>query len=200
MSYILDALKKSDQERQQNNGPDLQTIHRPRHQHKSGAKVFGLVIGFSIVGVIVSAAVIWYWLDPQTFERPDKPEQKVISSETRPAEKITTAANPPAVQQPPQPSANTAVVNNRSIDSEPLSPVVEFWELPDPIQKAIPALTFSFHVYSDNPERRTIIINKRRVKEGDSIEPRLSLTEITKDGVILQWDKRRFSINVVESW
>ena len=29
MSYILGALKKSDQQRQQGAGPSLQTIHRP---------------------------------------------------------------------------------------------------------------------------------------------------------------------------
>ena len=29
MSYILDALKKSEQERQQNSGPNLQTVQRP---------------------------------------------------------------------------------------------------------------------------------------------------------------------------
>ncbi len=56
-------------------------------------------------------------------------------------------------------------------------------------------------MYSANVDRRTIIINKRRVKEGAVVSEGLTLIEITEKGVVLDWKKRyRFMIDVVENW
>ncbi|HEB27689.1 MAG TPA: hypothetical protein ENI05_07910 [Porticoccus sp.] len=197
MSYILDALKKSDQERQQNTGPSLQTVHRPHLINKNSNR-WGAVIFISVVVVCSTVLGLWYInfasvstvieskvvTDSVDLEPVPVPDPSPIESD-KPVTKISQS----------NPSAQT--VNDAAI----AGPVVEFWELPDPVQTAIPALTFSFHVYSSNPDKRTIIINKHRVREGDSVSHGLILEEITEQGVILQWQQRyRFSINVVESW
>ncbi len=178
MSYILDALKKSDQERQQNNGPNLQTIQRPHLINKrGGARNLQVVLLFTVVVLLVAAG--WYFYGGS------------IS-----INKASVAAAP-VVETQPAPVVTQSLPEPAPTYSEP----VEFSQLPDPVQQAVPALTFSFHVYSDNPERRTIIINKRRVREGDAVTPGLVLESITSQGVVLQWQgQHRFTINVVENW
>jgi general secretion pathway protein B len=191
MSYILDALKKSDQERQQNNGPSLQTVHRPHLSNKnSTSRLFLLIV--SVTTIFLFVLGFWY-VKPHIFagifegnasKNPVILEPEVVVPEL-PVKSTTQVTSPDQL-------VNDSVVS---------SAVVEFWELPDPVQASIPALTFSFHVFSTNPDKRTIIINKHRVKQGDSVSAGLILEEITTEGVVLNWQQRhRFSINVVESW
>ena len=47
-------------------------------------------------------------------------------------------------------------------------------------------MNISFHVYSDNPERRLVLINGKRYKEGDSLEQDCVLEGITPEGLILR--------------
>lgn len=192
MSYILDALKKSDQERRQNHVPTLQTINRPSYVEKKPGLAFELGVFFT--GAIVLIAITAWWYQTSSVAEFSIPKL---------AEPVRTnnVENPldinPVEKSFSEESINVeSAGNNKKIDT----PIVELWELPDPIRKTVPSLTFSFHVYSSNPERRTIIINKRRVREGDTMENGLLLNEITEEGAILQWNNRRFYINVVENW
>ena len=109
----------------------------------------------------------------------------------------------------------TAEIMNKNINSQAVEsnhvvePVVlklnesaiRFNDLDAYVRAEVPGLTFSFHVYSDTPVRRTIIINGRRVREGEWVEKQLLLEEITPKGVILIWNGlHRFSIDVVDGW
>jgi len=207
MSYILDALKKSDQERQQGNSPTLQTIHKPHFSRQDSPqwRVVALMVASLLVGVVGLAS--WYLLvyavntdrdidaspthsSVQQQAPSDTPEHASVAAIAKPLGDVST------LLVTAEPGPKTAV-----IEPAVLATVVELWELPDPVQQAIPSLTFSFHVYSSNADRRTIIINKRRVKEGAVISAGLTLVEITEQGVILDWKNRhRFMINVVEGW
>ncbi|MFT5692050.1 MAG: general secretion pathway protein B [Oceanicoccus sp.] len=204
MSYILDALHKSDQERQEKQGPTLQTIHRPHIINKSqdSSPVLTIFI-ISTISLIILVSV-WLFFPLQTGSI------KLISESTPTPKNTNTiieAVSPSILQKPllKEPElANTQPNSDTKIPAKPeQSPhmLVHFWELPNSVQQEIPALTFSFHVFSENSERRTIIINKHRVKESEWVAKDLLLEEITKDGIILIWmDKYRFSINVVENW
>lgn len=175
MSYILDALKKSEQERQQNNGPSLQTVHRPHLINKHAGKRSVLIVLLLLITGAMVLAGGWYFYN-------------------KPIPDAEPVAAVPAIVEP-------QLVTDVTPQIELSRYIAEFSELPDPVQQAIPALTFSFHVYSDNPARRTIIINKRRVREGDNVSEGLLLESITPQGVVLQWQgQHRFAINVVENW
>lgn len=191
MSYILDALKKSDQERQENTGPTLQTIQRPSPT-KSGTvrKTLLFICFFVLFSMMLIGA--YFLVDEEKIAKilqrssPAVDAEKIVET----PEKSNARAIPENIAPNPLPAKA----------SKPA--VVELWELPDSVQKNIPAMTFSFHVYSENPSRRTIIINKRRVKEGETISEGLVLEEITQQGLILDWNNatHRFTINVVENW
>jgi general secretion pathway protein B len=163
-------------------------VHRPRTSKKTSTWRWPV-----ICGVILLLACGLYFSLPaikQAIDRQQTPLTVTLGSEA------TAQVNNSASET----AATEVAIVAPVIAQEPYS-VVEFWQLPDPIQKKIPALTFSFHVYSTNPDKRTIIINKRRVKQGDTVSEELVLEEITQQGVILQWQGlHRFTINVVENW
>lgn len=191
MSYILDALKKSDQERQQNNGPTLQTIqHHGQPEQKSSALTWLLLLILLALLLVAGAGLGYYWL---WGEKPSN----VMVEPVPPAN--TSVPEAPLL---PQPADQPIVaIPEPAPVVKPKPDIVELWELPDNVQQQIPPMTFSFHVFSDNPERRTIIINNRRVKQGDTVVAGLVLEAITERGVVFDWQgDYRFSINVVENW
>ena len=195
MSYILEALKKSEQERQQQQAPNLQTIQRShlfhRGSHRSQQYILVALTAFLIVTVT-------FFVMPSTiFDSIVNALNKalpVVSSQTESIYDSVVDASPI--------EAKVKLVESALVDPVLLEPIlVEYWELPDPVKKKIPVMTFSFHVYSDNAERRTIIINGRRVKEGAVVLPDLVLEEVTREGVVFNWrGQYRFSIDVVSQW
>ncbi len=205
MSYILDALKKSDQERQQNAGPSLQTMQRP-HVINRRSTAFNLTVVAIVALICFSVTVSWYFytaLSVKTDANVVNAPQTILEED----ESAVVAATEKVLTEPDvskKTTDDTGINPNKTESVEPkLIPdvVLQYWELPDPVQKAIPAMTFSFHVYSDNATRRTIIINNRRMREGSLVSEGLTLEEITQEGVIFNWkEQHRFSINVVENW
>jgi general secretion pathway protein B len=55
----------------------------------------------------------------------------------------------------------------------------------------LPPLKISMHVYTDDPDSRVLIVDGRRLKQGDTINERLLLREIRRDGGVLEYDGRR---------
>lgn len=186
MSYILEALKKSDQQRQQHNGPSLQTIHRPIVS--SNHSTLMMVIALLVVLIIVAAMAIVAYL---YFNSLDTTQNLAVKSVVA-----------PAIEMEEKTVVNKTLVEKRPPLVKALDmAAVPFNALSAEQRGLIPGMTFSFHVYSDNPIHRTIIINGRRVKQGEWVEQGLLLEEITRKGVVLNWNNQlRFTIDVVESW
>lgn len=194
MSYILDALKKSDQQRQQGTGPNLQTVHRPLIGNNESPLLKLIVSLLVILLLLLGVGGGWYLFKgapsvPQETKRQSEASTTVDKSIVSGKAKVHTALKSPVVELVPK--------TVKKINSSAL----RFNDLDANTRASIPSLTFSFHVYSDNPSRRTIIINNRRVKEGELIEKSLLLEDITPLGVVMLWNNEtRFSIDVVESW
>jgi len=216
MSYILDALKKSDRERQNASGPTIQTIQQPQLVGDVTQRVNWTLILIPCFIASVSVAV-WTLSDIDiAFSLSSKQEQDnavVYQPTTAEPVQVTPSVNEiqpldtlnaPAVevQQPGVDSQfDTIRPNTTSVGvEEEQAPIIQFHLLPESVKRDIPALTFSFHVFSENPAKRTIIINNRRMAEGAFVVDGLQLTQITTEGVIMQWKNHRFSINVVEQW
>lgn len=73
-------------------------------------------------------------------------------------------------------------------------------ELPAAVRSAMPSLAFSFHVYASDPSRRTIIINGRRLREGQSLNKDIRLLNITPEGVELMFRNYRVALPVINHW
>ena len=223
MSYILDALKKSDQERQQGTSPNLHSTHGPIiPQRRNSSSIFKrqpflLVSG----GVVLLCAFlgIFFFQHHRFF-----PEQD--STKTSGAALLPTVPQTPTTAPLTQPSSLGTEVNktssqkvavieknkvalsthgDESTPDRPASvaakaaqtsvPLLPLLEdLPGALQAKIPDLKFAGHTYSKKPSQRIIIINGKILREGDMIAPSTFLKEITWEGVTIESNSVRFRV------
>ena len=98
MSYILDALKKSDRERKQGEVPSLQTVHADlvtAGRKRSAVRRKTLLTGGLCI-LVAAALALWRWPIPPT---PEKIEPPATSQQTVPAPVAEPAEQPPPVQK-----------------------------------------------------------------------------------------------------
>ena len=200
MSYILDALRKSDQQRRRNAAPTLLTLQPSAVVRKRPAYVtYGL-----LAVILIGGGVVVGWLRPwQSEPATVKPvESKPIESKPGPA---APAASEIASQVKPDnvlPEANslasgkTAPPPERRVDIAAADAagetVVEMDKLPTSIREEVSKITISVHAYSNTPGKRLVGIGRRILHEGDYVIPGLKLEEITPDGMILGYKGYRF--------
>lgn len=211
MSIILDALKKSDTERQRQSTPGIASIPAPG-TGRSSSRWFW-VIGLLLV---VNLAAITFLID-RTGESPAPP----TAVETMPVQ--SPAAQTPAalierqvpagaversdtVTPDPDPMPQTtasstvrpkpaAVIETHlppATTPSPARPSVTdglptFNELRARGVLQLPDLYIDIHVYSDDPTERFIFINMSKYKERAKLAEGPVVSEITPDGVILDY-------------
>jgi len=201
MSYILDALKKSDQQRQRGATPTLQaaqiTAARPQHP---------LFIHYGLLAVaLLGAGIMIGWLHPWQQEQM-LPETKPIAAES--PVPIPQQVEPASKQVEPAPSEKTGdttfvsagpgtaepVPDKRAelADVAPEQEAIPLIELPPAIQQEIPGMTVQLHAYSSNPIERLVSVNSTRLREGENLMPGLRLEQITPDGMIFSYKGYRF--------
>ena len=66
--------------------------------------------------------------------------------------------------------------------------------------RLVPSLSFSFHVYASDPARRTIIINGRRLREGQTLNKEIRLINITPEGVVVAYRQHHIALPVINQW
>ncbi|MFC6669209.1 general secretion pathway protein GspB [Marinobacterium aestuariivivens] len=73
-----------------------------------------------------------------------------------------------------------------------------YWrQLPVDVQRSLPELKFSVHIYSEDPASRRVKIGERMMREGQRITPQVRLEEIIPKGVILSYQEYRFRMNAL---
>lgn len=75
---------------------------------------------------------------------------------------------------------------------EPYVPAAR--ELPDNIQREIPALTVGGYIYSSVPAERSVLINNRLLREGSEIAPGLTLEKMLPKEAVLNYRGYRYRI------
>ena len=209
MSYILDALRKSETERRQGRVPDLgqqvQLIHRPKKKRVSPALWVSLAL---MLNAGVLAFVFWPGM-PATESEPVL-EDPVAETGAIPEPDPVESTPPPTATEPPVAESReraTVIVPSSAIP-ETAAPTVEpeqagrvphLVELPLSFQKSVPDLTFNSHIYSSSPASRRVMINDTYLRVGDVFEG-LRVDDITEEGVVLSRDGRRFRVGVVRDW
>ena len=214
MSYILDALRKSDQQRRRGTAPTLLAGQATAVAPKQPAFLaYGL-----LAAVLVGAGMLIGWLRPWQPEQaaPVRAEQvaaKPLASPPRqPASAPPVVAPQPTPQRPLRTKPKTAgtpreagaAVTEKSAVPAPEQPVgtaadaalvrtvISMAELPLAVQQELPAMTISVHAYSGNPANRLVGINNRMLREGEYLVPGLKLEQITPDGMIFGYKEYSF--------
>lgn len=104
MSYILDALKKSDQQRKQGDVPTLQTVHLPvRPQDKTPRVLYGVIA----LLLLLLMFVLGYLLSQQLLQSHDESTTVVLPTTDNAAEPVEPGAS---VQLDKQPANKTGAV------------------------------------------------------------------------------------------
>ncbi|RLT90122.1 MULTISPECIES: general secretion pathway protein GspB [unclassified Ketobacter] len=227
MSYILDALRKSEQERQRGKVPD---IHGAGTETVvSGGKANPWPIITVTVVVINLALLVYFWFQFTGNEQPaavSPAPQKMVSEpalpEFAPAPPATPTLTPPqpgagpvvsadkappppaqTQRSDPQPAQMNSLETGQS-DQDDRVPSVGYLpqleELPAYERDGIPDMTFSSHMYSSIPRFRSIIINGKRLKEGQYLNQELQVREITESGVVLSRGGTLFEVDVLGRW
>jgi general secretion pathway protein B len=223
MSYILDALKKSEQERGRGSAPNVQTLHSSSLNYRSNKTQLW---PYMLLGaVLLNLAALFYFMlaKPDTdsaarLSQPELPETVIAATpaSTQPANRMYPAAAAEPVPKTdvtvykpislPDSRDGSAQAASTSLRSENTSlaqfsgTIPERDELPANVQQHIPMMEFSAHVYSSNPLQRSIVINGRFMEEGDYLASDLFLSEITPKGAIFDFQGHLFHQGVVTAW
>ncbi len=237
MSFILDALKKSESDRQRQSGPALFEVKvappRPR------LPLWAVVLG----GLLVANAVIVGWV---LLRRPAHADTAMTQPAAAPAAMPVTpgpapgptgaplAAAVPASAAAPgvaaplaaapgsaMPAPATAATDDTSPeDVEPAAdapsvPASAAAPAPAPTlgghvrrdtadgvplyqdvaampNTHVPQLRLDLHVYAQRPEDRFVMINMKKLREGDSLPEGVRLDSITPEGAVLTYAGSRF--------
>jgi general secretion pathway protein B len=219
MSYILDALKKSDQERQQGASPNLNSIHgSPSTATKLSTfqqhRVVWLICGGTLLVLFCLGVYLFLYQQHLTLSRLQKeaePSSLTAELPKRQAATVTQSSDqiaegegissPQVIIKEKQNVLRSIVVNapppypqGRFEKESSTSSIPLLQDLPIQLQAEIPSLEFAGHTYSEDPYQRMIIINGRILREGDMIAPNTYLTEITWEGVTIAFSGTRFRI------
>lgn len=204
MSYILDALRQAERDRQHRERPLLPTVPPEPSLRRWW-------IGGALLGLLLNAALLVIILLPS---RPTTTPEPAAALIVQPP--VTNALmpkpTPDKVRKPPAPKPT-----RRSPAKKPVAPIAKsvapfrspLTSHPEPVSKPplldvlpvnarrnIPALKLDVHIHSDQARQRFVIINGRRYREGERIEEGPVLETITPDGATLRQGRQRFRLPV----
>jgi general secretion pathway protein B len=187
MSFILDALRKSENERQKNQPLGVAS---PQGADKRRSSGIWLPLVALLVGVNLSLLlVMWITSD-------DQPEAPAVQAPAaiRDAEPINSQRQPvaaPATQPATMPESISGAVPESPPEAAPILaggeenlPTMEELILDNRI--AIQQLHLDIHVYSDDPAERFVFINMARYNEGQTLKEGPVLLAINPAGVVLR--------------
>lgn len=186
MSYLLKALEKAEQERQQKlQSDDVETVTR--------VEKTALPKSLAVIVVVLLALTLW----------------QVWPSASDSAIEHDVAYNN-------EKDANEEVLNAESHGDEPLmaknipdhstkvSPAVQapksLSELTPQELARIPSLNLASHIYSSAAEFRSVVINDQTYQEGALIRPGLKLEEINQSGIVINVHGQKVELPKGISW
>lgn len=203
MSYILEALKKAEAER--NTGGIPNPAIAPSVLRSAALPGTSRHIPWSWLALATAAGalVAAIWLRPaarpETAAVPAVPAAPAVAAvETAPAPSVTALPEGPAdavhesapVKQEAheEKPAKTKNARKATVKKTPATePIATLAELPGAIQQQIPALKVGGYIYSANQADRSVLINGRLLREGDEVAPGLILEQMQRNGMVLSY-------------
>jgi hypothetical protein len=200
MSFILEALKKSESNQQKKSGQTVRTVHEPAPSRKRRVRLWG--IGFFILLLFNGVLLLWFFGPWQHSSQPalsstvvpTKHDAAKISSShpTVAPVKKEVATILPTDRQPPVKAVQRSEVASLPVPRSEKK-IYSLSQLPTAIHRRIPPLKMSLHAYNrDNPAGSMVQINDHILHEGDSVTDKIRLEKITAEGVVLHYDGYRF--------
>jgi len=207
MSFILDALRKSDNERRQQAAPTLTTVPQAAPAKKRSLWIPVLVIVLAINAILFS----------YIFLTRGEPTPAAISSEPSAEPEVRSLRKEPLINE----SLADAEAAEETIElietaPKPDTPAAQPVIATEPtqvaskvIQEDLPRLSqmraaglisaanlhLDMHVYSDDAAKRFVFVNMVKYREGERLPEGPTIEEITPDGVIMIQQGNRFRLD-----
>ncbi|OIO72405.1 MAG: hypothetical protein AUJ57_05900 [Zetaproteobacteria bacterium CG1_02_53_45] len=216
MSYILDALRKSEEKRSNLNvSQQLQAIIA---QPESRKRRLALPL-FILTGALIAIALLSriYTMQPVVA---DHQAQAPVGDNPAITLAVTEPEMPPleapsSIEAAPvsEPASAPVQAGEKLPEIAPVTPISDApsgveqvaktnipsrYELPVTVQNALPEIKIEGHIYDSDPARRMVFVNGSVRKEKQSIAKNLTLEEITPNGVILSYQGSLFHIGLFE--
>jgi general secretion pathway protein B len=215
MSFILDALKKSEIERQRQSMPGLMDAPTSlrRGRLPLWAIILGLLLAVNIVVLIIVlmrngappvASISGHDSSPANAKSPAveehfsplgqapvyAPEIPVPPAETSASSEsaghaIAQRAAPHTLHRP-----DPVLIDEEAADNDEVLPSINEINLTG--AQALPEMHLDVHVYATKPSDRFVFINMRKYHEGNTLQEGPVLERIRRDGVVLNYQGVRF--------
>ncbi|WP_426176137.1 general secretion pathway protein GspB [Massilia sp. TWR1-2-2] len=220
MSYILEALKKSQAERQLGSAPTINAIAvgaAPRADGRSSRRPVWIALSAAALALAL-ALLAW-----RLMSAVPAPAVAVLAATPPPVAAV--AAPPPAMaavapplamvppsspeparaapRSPPPASVKAALPVTAPAPAKAAAPAPSaadderlptLRELPEAIQRTVPPLTFGGYMYSKNPADRLLLIDKALRREGEEVAPGLVLEKLLPKEAVMNFNGYRYRV------
>lgn len=212
MSYILEALKKAEAEREQGKVPGLRSQEWSPNAPAAPVEAWHAgrwwALGLLLIGL--AGIGLWFWRSEAAAERPvantpvergsvagpQMPSMAASQGLVLPLPGVATPAAPapipvvPASVATPLPAKPKAA--KASAPAASASERVLKWADMTPTERQkLPKLNWGGAMHSTDPAARMVIINDQVMREGDALGPGLVLELIEPKSVVLNLEGRR---------
>ena len=220
MSFILDALKKSEIERQRQSMPGL--MDTPAALRRGRLPLWAILLGALLAINVVVLGVVLMRSGAPAVAAPAR-HDTVAAVARKPAadEHFSPLAREPVyAPEIPLPPANESAPSRSAAAELPANPLAQraaprASHRPDPVlvdeepqdnnevlpsiselnltgSQALPEMHLDVHVYATKPADRFVYINMRKYHEGNTLQEGPVLERIRRDGVVLNYQGLRF--------
>ena len=191
MSYILDALKKSDRERNESASANF----NPKIGENKNSRIdLKTLFVWTTIILAINFLSAYFLIGHKFASIPDSPVLGFYTSETAAASKKDPKTNGSIIIE------QSDVKEFRSREYQEALIVPPFASLPENIRNELLPFHIDSHIYADEENLRLIKIGRVTYFEGDYLRPNLKLEKITNEGVILVMSNQMFSVNIRDTW
>lgn len=216
MSYILQALKKAQAERELGHVPDLSAQLTPATTTDDGdaspRRGGPWIVGAIAVLLVAAGVAAWVLFrsaptapapiaavtpaSPAVTPAPTAslgPAPAAVPSISPGASAAASAAATAPLPAAPRPVVAAARASAPASAALPVRiPTLE--ELPAPVRSALPALAIGGSIYAQRPADRMLIVNGQVLYEGDAAAPGVTLVSIGVKSAVLRYRQQEFSL------
>ena len=201
MSYILDALRRADAERQQGQLPGLGSTIDTMQSVAAPPLRWPWWAATAVVLLSAGVGLAWWWpanrtavaAAPPTVVPVPRPVEPVAAPPPPAPLPIVVSGPPVAAVMPPVASESLSASASASA-SAPAARVLPIRELPDAQRRELPPLVVGGSVWSDSAPSRFVILDGQVLREGDALAPGLTLERINRKSAVLRWREMRVEV------
>jgi general secretion pathway protein B len=203
MSYILDALRKSQAERERGQVPGLDAQPEPpaasAAEPARAGRAGGPLVGAG-VGVVLAVGAAWWWwpaaapvvaVPALPAPAPAAVPATALPALPAPQLPVVVSAPPPAPSLAPPPAPPPAVA---AVPAPPGPRPIPLAQLTAEQRRELPPLVLGGSIWSESTLGRFVIVNGQVAREGEAAAPGVVVEQIGPRSVLVRWRGLRLEL------